>query len=302
MTTLVSKPSPRTPDAGQRVAFVLQARMGDVVAGIPTAQRLLERGLRVDWFTYHRFFELLPLEVNPVAVPEHPAPGVRKYPLGVTQEYLETLGYEHALIVQPGLHHQRWMERRRHIIELIAELAGEPPDFRPKRIAFPPNRQAESDADAALSGIEHFICIATGRNYSCANIADAYLAQLVQKLRGAYSVVCIGGEDARGFEGALHIDNLSPRASAALISRSRAYVGADTGTTWLAMAAELPFKACLLSAERMREGVIGFADYIDQRRIADFVIEEWSPSALADVILRECDSAAVQADRPLRSP
>lgn len=227
-----------------------------------------------------------------MAVPEKPERGVRKYPLGVTNEYLAELGYEHVIVAQPGHHHQRWSEGRRHIIELIAELAGEDPAFRPKRIRFPANRRAESEADAVLSGIERFICIATGRNYSCANLADDYLEQLVRKLRGFLPVVCIGGGDARGFEGTVHVDNLSPRASAALIARSAAYIGADTGTTWLAMAAELPFKACLLSAQRMREGVVGFANYIDQPRVADFVVEEWSPPALVDVILREIGAAA----------
>lgn len=273
--------------AGQRIAFVLQARMGDVVAGIPTALRLLDQGLNVHWVTYRRFFELLPLEITPVAVPEAPAHGVRKYPLGVTREFFDAHKYDAVISVQPGLHHDRWSERRLQISELIAELAGEDPHFRPKKIVFPANHKAEAAADRALGHIDHFVCVATGLNYSCANVANDYYEKLVQELRAQVRVVCLGGGDARAYDGAISINDLSPRAAAAVIARSAAYIGADTGTTWLAMAAERPFKACLLSAARMREGRIGFADYIDQARITDFVIEDWSPEALADAVLRE---------------
>lgn len=288
MTTLTAGALTTQLTAGQRAAFVLQARMGDVVAGIPTARRLIERGVRLDWHTYRRFFDLLPLEATPVAVPESPQNGVRKYPLGVTADYFAGLDYDAVICAQPGLHHDVWMRQRLHICELIADLAGEPPDFRPKRISFPSNRAAEEAADHALAGIERFVCIATGLNYSCPTIADDYYAQLVRCIRSHLPVVCLGGGDARAIEGAHCIADLPPRASAAVIARSAAYIGADTGTTWLAMAAEQPFKACLLSAARMREGQIGFAGFIDQARVVDFVVEHWAPTTLARAVLDEC--------------
>ncbi|MBL8881011.1 MAG: hypothetical protein JNG88_17995 [Phycisphaerales bacterium] len=288
MTTLTAEIPNSRLTVGQRVAFVLQARMGDVIAGIPTARRLIDRGVNLHWYTYRRFFDLLPVEATPVAVPEAPQPGVRKYPLGVDARFFAGLEYDTVIHAQPGLNHDQWTSRRLHICELIADLAGEDPRFRPKQIMFPANLAAERAADQALGGIEHFVCMATGPNFSCPAIADDYYAQLVRLLREKMPVVCIGGGDARAMEGAHSIVDLTPRESAAVIARSAAYIGADTGTTWLAMAASQPFKACLLSGVRMREGRIGFADFIDQRRVADFVVEDWPPAALARVVLDEC--------------
>lgn len=255
----------------RRILFVLFARLGDVCCGIPTYLALKEKNPDADiwWLTLRKYAELVPSGAVFLSGEEGEA--------GRLPDLTETFDEVH--MVQPMWRHEEWKVSRRHAIDLIADWCGVVLTDRTIQI---PQTLASTGRIDAIPLPERFVLIGSSPPKSSRNLFSQWHEQVVAWCNQR-RVPCgtVGGEDGVTLWGTIGFHGrLSPVDTVTLIDRCSVYIGPDTGTSWLACAAPRPQKICVLDAERLKDGVVGFEGYQGDPNVRDVLFQDGIESVL----------------------
>jgi hypothetical protein len=220
--------------------------MGDVCCGIPAFLALHAKipGAQLYWLTLAKYQSLIPPCGIIVISPHEPFGAIPK-PL---------IGYDHAICAQPMWRESEWRSMRMHAIDCIATWSNVAP-LTDRRIILPTNQLPNIQLP------EKFVAICSSPSISCGNYFLIPMRQHITNycIQRGISVVTVGGADGVVLQGAIPLHGkLSPLQTVAVINQAIAYVGPDTGTTWLACGAPKTKKICVLDRNRFSVGVVGF--------------------------------------------
>lgn len=250
----------------KRILFVLFARLGDVLCGIPSYLALKEKhpDAEVWWLTLRKYADL----VSPLGKVCHLSGDEGE--VGRIPDLVET--FDQVYMVQPMWRHDEWKSSGRHVIDLIADWCNVTPTNRKIQVHQTPESIGRIDA---LPLPERFALIGSSPPKSSRNVFSAWHEEIVAWCNQR-RVLCgtVGGPDgvtlwgAMGFHGRLsHVDTVT------LIDRATVYVGPDTGTSWLACAAPRPKKICVLDEERLADGLVGFQGFQGDPLVHDVMFQ-----------------------------
>lgn len=235
--------------------FVLFARLGDVCCGIPTFRALAKKypEAKLYWLTLPKYFELVPEFGVPVSIPS-PEPFGRPPDL--------TAAFDLVYHAQPMWRHEEWKASGKHVIDLIASWCDVSLADRKIQVDVP---VAVVERVARMPLPNRFLTIGCSPTISSRNLLPEHFPSIVEFCRlNKIPYAAVGGDDGVSIPGAIDFrGHLSPVESIALINRSAVYVGPDSGTSWLACAAQNPKKVCVLDRERMKDGMVGFQGFAD---------------------------------------
>lgn len=273
----------------KKILFILFARMGDVCCGIPSYLALRKKfpDARIYWLTLGKYAELVPDRDSFVWIPNEGE-------FGRVPDF--TLGLDQILVLQPMWRHDEWKASGLHAIDLIAKWCDVALDSRKIEVAIP---ESAVQAVSAFPLPERFVTIGCSPPASSRNLLPEYFPAIVDYLKSRkIPYVTVGGENGVTLPGAISLHGcLTPVQTIDLVSRSAVYVGPDTGTTWLACAAEKTEKVCILDTERLLNGIVGFEGYIDGKTTHDLYFQSGVKSVI-EAIGRYWDASLIQKEEP----
>lgn len=254
------------------IMLLLLGRLGDTVMALPTVRHLSRYHVgNISCLVYKPYADLLSgiPKITIITYREH-------YPHARPDHFLSTFSgsvYDKIYQAYAGAHeHTLWRRDRIHPLHIISKVCELDPASVEPNIAVQHSSDGEKWA-ATFQGNRKMIVLAGGRSMSSRDsewpMHDRINAAKVFAKAGYLPVFLSGGEDdVIGCEFP-HLLSPGPLATVALLNRADAYMGHDTGTTWLACASKVPHKRCLLSRLRERTGPVGFANVLRDSTVVD---------------------------------